>query len=326
MDDIVLDVRHVSKTFPVKTGMFSNSAGVVHAVNDVSFNVRRGETFGLVGESGCGKSTLSRTLLRLVSADSGEVYFNGQDILHVSESEMQKLRVGMRMVFQKPFNSLNPRQTVRQIIAAPFEVHKNFSYQEKEKQVLSLMDRVGLSRSYLDRYPHEFSGGQRQRIGIARALALHPELIICDEPVSALDVSIQAQILNLLKDLQQEFNLTYIFISHNLSVVKHMSDRIAVMYLGSIVEIADSQGLYKHARHPYTQALLSAIPSMDGANSRERIVLKGEIPSPVDLPTGCSFHTRCNHVMECCCKHQPDFRSMEDGSRVACFLYEEGGR
>lgn len=328
MDEILLDVRNVSKNFPAKSGMFSSAKGVVHAVDNVSFAVKRGETFGLVGESGCGKSTLSRTLLRLIPADSGEIYFEGRDILRFTKEEMRTQRAQMRMVFQKPFDSLNPRQSVREIIAAPFEIHNDGQYDRAgiEKQVLTLIDKVGLSRSYLHRYPHEFSGGQRQRIGIARALALNPKIIICDEPVSALDVSIQAQILNLLKDLQQEFQLTYIFISHNLSVVKHMSDRVAVMYLGSVVEIANSSDLYQKARHPYTKALLSAIPDPLRSAGNTRIMLKGEIPSPVNLPKGCRFHTRCNQAMAGCQEKRPELLALEKGNKVACFLYEEGGR
>lgn len=324
MNEILLDVCHVSKTFPVKTGLFGSSKDVVHAVDDVSFSVLRGETFGLVGESGCGKSSLSRTLIQLVRPDSGEVIFDGKNLAEMDGAELRRQREHMRMVFQKPFDSLNPRQTVREIIAAPMKIHRHFNHQQIDEAVLKLMDSVGLSRRYVNRYPHEFSGGQRQRIGIARALALNPKLIICDEPVSALDVSIQSQILNLLKDLQKDFNLTYIFISHNLSVVRHMSDRIAVMYLGSIVEIAESTNLYNSAMHPYTQALLSAIPE-PGTRSRERIILTGEIPSPVNPPQGCQFCTRCRHVMARCMNERPELRTVRDNHAVACFLYEEGG-
>lgn len=324
MNEILLDVRNVTKTFPVKAGLFSSSKGVVHAVDDVSFRVMRGESFGLVGESGCGKSTLSRTLLQLVPADSGEIYLDGQNLSGLPKKELRRHREQMRMVFQKPFDSLNPRQTVSQIISAPMKIHRKMSREEMNGEVHRLMDLVGLSRGYAGRYPHEFSGGQRQRIGIARALALQPRLIICDEPVSALDVSIQAQILNLLKDLQQEFHLTYIFISHNLSVVKHMSNRIAVMYLGSLVEIAQGAELYRSARHPYTQALLSAIPE-PGAQKQGRIVLQGDIPSPVNPPKGCRFCTRCPNVMERCTVERPQLKSMEDGGMVACFLYDERG-
>jgi len=326
LGDILLDVHHVSKTFPVKGGMFSRSKGFVHAVDDVSFQVERGETFGLVGESGCGKSTLSRALLQLISADSGEILFEGRDLRAMKGRELQTQRSRMRMVFQKPFTSLDPRRTVREIIAAPIRVHdRRIGAAELEKQVLELMDKVGLSPTYIDRYPHEFSGGQRQRIGIARAIALDPELIICDEPVSALDVSIQAQILNLLKDLQQKQNLTYIFISHNLSVVNHMSDRIAVMYLGSIVEIAKADALYERAMHPYTQALLSAIPDPSIAGKRRRIILTGDIPSPVNPPKGCRFSTRCAHATERCRAERPRLLDVEEGYKVACFLYESKG-
>lgn len=325
MSEILLDVKNVTKTFPVKSGLFSAAKGRVHAVDDVSFQVMRGESFGLVGESGCGKSTLSRTLLQLVPADSGEITLAGKNLAALSKKELRREREQMRMVFQKPFDSLNPRQTVHQIISAPMRIHRKMSRAEIDSEVYRLMDLVGLSRGYAGRYPHEFSGGQRQRIGIARALSLQPRLIICDEPVSALDVSIQAQILNLLKDLQTEFHLTYIFISHNLSVVKHMSDRIAVMYLGSLVEIAQGAELYRSARHPYTQALLSAIPE-PGAQKRGRIVLQGDIPSPVNPPPGCRFSTRCPQATERCKKERPVLRPMADGGMVACFLYEgEGG-
>lgn len=326
MDDILLEVQHVSKTFPVKGGLFSSGKGVVHAVDDVSFQVKRGETFGLVGESGCGKSTLSRTLLQLVPADAGEILFDGKDLRRMKGKELREQRMNMRMVFQKPFTSLNPRQTVRQIIGAPMKIHqKSLNAQRLEQKVLALMDKVGLPAAYIDRYPHEFSGGQRQRVGIARAIALSPELIICDEPVSALDVSIQAQILNLLKDLQKEEHLTYIFISHNLSVVKHMSDRIAVMYLGSIVEIARADDLYKNARHPYTKALLSAIPD-PSIEKPERIILTGDIPSPVNPPEGCRFCTRCQYVTQRCKQERPPLFEVGEDYRVACFLYEKEGK
>lgn len=325
MSEILLDVKNVSKTFPVKSGLFSSSKGVVHAVDNVSFQIQRGESFGLVGESGCGKSTLSRTLLQLTPADSGEICLDGKNMAALSKKELRSQREHMRMVFQKPFDSLNPRQTVRQIISAPMRIHRSMSRQEVDNEVMKLMDLVGLSRGYIDRYPHEFSGGQRQRIGIARALALQPQLIVCDEPVSALDVSIQAQILNLLKDLQKEFQLTYLFISHNLSVVKHMSDRIAVMYLGSLVEVANGAELYRAARHPYTKALLSAIPDPGTQQKRQRIILTGDIPSPVNPPQGCRFCTRCPMVMERCKTERPMLKQMEDGGQVACFLYEKEG-
>jgi oligopeptide/dipeptide ABC transporter ATP-binding protein len=327
LTDVLLDVRNVSKTFSVKGGMFTASKGVVHAVDDVSFQVYRGETFGLVGESGCGKSTLARTLLQLIPADKGEIFFDGKDLRNMKSKDLQKERLKMRMVFQNPFNSLNPRQTVRQIIGAPMLVyHINCDRQTLEKQVLSLMDKVELHAGYIDCYPHEFSGGQRQRIGIARALVLNPKLIICDEPVSSLDVSIQAQIMNLLKDLQAEYNLTYIFISHNLSVVKHMSNRIAVMYLGSIVESAKASDIYQKAMHPYTKALLSAISDLTIKNKRERIILTGDIPSPVNPPTGCRFCTRCMYATERCGQERPPLIEVEEDHRVACFLYEKEGR
>lgn len=324
MNDVLLDVKHISKTFPVKSGLFTASKGVVHAVDDVSFSIRRGETFGLVGESGCGKSSLSRTILQLVPADRGEILFEGTDLCKMKKKDLRKGRKDIRMIFQKPFDSLNPRQTVGEIIGAPIRLHrKEAGSAERKKEVVELMEKVGLPASYISRYPHEFSGGQRQRIGIARALAVQPKLIICDEPVSALDVSVQAQILNLLKDLQEEFGLTYLFISHNLSVVHHMSERIAVMYLGSIVEMAEAEDLYNNACHPYTQALLSAIPDPSVPEKPERIILSGDIPSPVNLPSGCRFCTRCRHAMERCRKERPPFYQIGKGHSVACFLYEK---
>lgn len=316
MSDALLDVRGVTRTFKQR-------GDVVHAVDDVSFRVNHGETFGLVGESGCGKSTLSRAILRLIPIDRGEIFFNGLRLDELSGRALRELRRQMRMIFQKPFASLNPRQTVREIIASPIDVHEpHMSRLEREKEVLRLMDVVGLAGAYIDRYPHEFSGGQRQRIGIARAIALNPKLIVCDEPVSALDVSIQAQILNLLKDLQKEFNLTYIFISHNLSVVRHMSNRIAVMYLGSIVETAPAADLYERALHPYTKALLSAIPDLSGIEGPERIILSGDVPSPVHPPVGCRFSTRCPEAMSRCMKERPVMLEMNENRKVACFLYE----
>lgn len=325
MSEDLLKVCHVNKTFPIKSGMFSKSKGFVHAVDDVSFTIHKGETFGLVGESGCGKSTLSRTILQLIPADSGEVIFDGKDLRKLSKNDLRKERQYMRMIFQKPFDSLNPRQTVRDIIGTPIQIHEKCSAEEREKQILQLMERVGLPSAYIDRYPHEFSGGQRQRIGIARALAMQPKLIVCDEPVSALDVSIQAQILNLLKTLQKEDKLTYLFISHNLSVVNHMSDRIAVMYLGSIMEMAEATELYHNPLHPYTQALLSAIPDPSVPDKPNRIILQGDIPSPVNVPQGCRFCTRCWKATDRCSKERPPFYHLKDGHAVACFLYEKEG-
>ncbi|MEH7336232.1 dipeptide ABC transporter ATP-binding protein [Neobacillus drentensis] len=326
-NDVLLEVKHLKKHFPLKKkSIFSKPAGSVKAVDDVSFSVFEGETFGLVGESGCGKSTLSRLITRLVKADSGEINFDGQDFLRLSGSDLRKERKKIQMVFQKPYESLNPRMTVGEIIGAPFEIHHVAKGAEKEKQVKNLLEMVGLSGQYVNRYPHEFSGGQRQRIGIARALALNPKLIICDEAVSALDVSIQSQILNLLNDLQKEFNLTYLFISHDLSVVKHVSNRIAVMYLGRIVEISDASGLYASPKHPYTQALLSAIPVPNPDHKKEQIILEGDVPSPVNPPTGCRLCTRCPYVMPICKEIEPEFMNVSEGHTVACHLYSSSNQ
>lgn len=314
----------MKKYFPLKKGMFSNEKGVVHAVDDVTFEVRRGETFGLVGESGCGKSTLSRTLLKLLEPTSGEIIFDGEDITNYSYKEMRKYRKNMSMIFQKPYSSLNPRETVGEIIAAPLIVHEKLDRKDVLKRVLELMELVGLSKNYINRYPHEFSGGQRQRISIARTIALNPKLIVCDEPVSALDVSIQSQILNLLKDIQEEFNLTYIFVSHDLSVVNYMADRIAVMYLGTIVELTNGDELYENPYHPYTKALFSAIPEPDLEIKKERIILKGDIPSPINPPSGCPFSTRCNYVMDICHRNRPKLINVSEEHLVACHLYKKG--
>lgn len=325
MSEVILKVDHLKKYFPVKAKMFSGSKGTVHAVDDVSFEIRKGETFGLVGESGCGKSTLSRTILNLVPADGGTIIFNGEDITNLKGKKMEKIRRKMRMIFQKPYGSLNPREKVKEIIGAPLKIHHTVPESGLEDEVLRLMDMVGLNREWLNRYPHEFSGGQRQRIGIARALAGNPELIICDEPVSALDVSIQSQVLNLLKDLQKEFELTYLFISHNLSVVKFMADRIAVMYLGVIVELADSGEIYENASHPYTKALLSAIPEAKTTQKKERIILNGDIPSPADPPAGCRFCTRCPFAQDRCRTERPELAEIRPGHFAACFLAGKGG-
>ena len=288
----LLAVENLTKRFPITKGIvFQREVGRVHAVEDVTFNVYPGETLGLVGESGCGKSTTARLATKLIESTAGKVWFNGRDITKLSARDMRPLRREMQIVFQDPYSSLNPRQTVGQIIGAPFRVHKTEG--ETKQKVQDLMDRVGLNPEHYNRYAHEFSGGQRQRIGVGRALALRPKLIVCDEPVSALDVSIQAQILNLLEDLQQEFNLTYLFISHDLGVVRHISDRIAVMYLGHLVEMAPADDLYENPKHPYTAALLSAVPKGSSTHVTKRIVLQGDVPSPVDPPSGCVFHPRC---------------------------------
>jgi oligopeptide transport system ATP-binding protein len=294
----IVELENVTKHFPVSQGVFSRVRAQVHAVEDVTLNVRKGETLGIVGESGCGKSTTARLMLRLLDPTSGTIRFEGRDITHLSHRALRPLRREMQMIFQDPYASLNPRKTVEQIVGQPFSVHKVAGAREAKLRVRELLDTVGLSREHVSRYPHEFSGGQRQRIGIARALALNPKLIVCDEPVSALDVSVQAQILNLLRSLQQEFDLTYVFISHDLSVMRQICTRIAVMYLGRIVELADSERIFERPRHPYTAVLTSAVPRMSGNGKRERIVVGGDVPSPVDPPSGCVFHPRCPRFRE----------------------------
>ncbi len=289
----LLDVRNLKTYFPVKRGVLKSTVAHVKAVDDVSFQVRPGETLGLVGESGCGKTTVGRTLLRLIPATAGEVVFDGRNVFDLPRGELKGLRRQMQIIFQDPVGSLNPRMTVGRIIGEPIQVHGLAKGSALRDRVAELLDRVGLSRDYANRYPHEFSGGQRQRIGIARALGLEPRFIVCDEPVSALDVSIQSQILNLLNDLQSELGLSYLFIAHNLAVVEHFSDRVSVMYLGRIVEVADRQALYDQPLHPYTRALLSAVPQADPRRDRKRIVLAGEVPSPMNPPGGCHFHPRC---------------------------------
>jgi oligopeptide/dipeptide ABC transporter ATP-binding protein len=320
----LLEVKNVKKYFPVKDkNIFSSQKNYVQAVNNVSFTVNEGETFGLVGESGCGKSTLARLIMGLIKADSGEINFQGRNFLDLRGSELRKSRKQMQMVFQKPYESLNPKMTVGQIISAPFDIHGVYSKQERVQKVKELLEMVGLSQQYINRYPHEFSGGQRQRIGIARAIALNPKLVICDEAVSALDVSIQSQILNLLNDLQKEFNITYLFISHDLSVVKHVSDKIGVMYLGEMVEVGDAETIYKNPKHPYTQALLSAIPIPDPTYKKERIILEGDLPSPINPPSGCRLSTRCPYVMPHCKEASPELTTLGANHKVACHLFSE---
>ena len=309
----LLEVRDLVKHFPVE-----NSDDVVQAVDDVSFSIRAGETLGLVGESGCGKSTVGRTILRLQEPTSGEVLFEGKNIVGASNDEMRGLRREMQIIFQDPYASLNPRQSIRSIISEPLKIHGIGDKREHADRVADLLEKVGLDPNYMTRYPHEFSGGQRQRIGIARALALNPKLIICDEPVSALDVSVQAQVVNLLQDLQSQFGLTYLFISHGLAVVEHISNRVAVMYLGKIVEIADAEELYKNPLHPYTKALLSAIPVPDPKQKRERIVLRGDVPTPINPPSGCRFRTRCPIAIDACAEIVPELREIVPGHTAAC--------
>ncbi len=317
--DVLLEVRNLTKYYPVTRGfIFQRQVGAVKAVDGVSFVIRRGETLGLVGESGCGKTTLGRVILRLQEPTAGEAIFEGRDVFKLSKEEMRRLRRDMQIIFQDPYSSLNPRMTVGDIIGEPLEIHRLARGREKVRRVQELLEVVGLSPYHANRYPHEFSGGQRQRIGIARALAVHPKLIIADEPVSALDVSIQAQILNLLQELQREFGLTYLFIAHDLSVVKHISDRIAVMYLGRIVELADADELFSNPQHPYTEALLSDVPIPNPELRRERIILPGDVPSPVNPPSGCRFHTRCLYAQPSCRVEEPAFEDIGNGHFVAC--------
>jgi oligopeptide/dipeptide ABC transporter ATP-binding protein len=315
----LVEVEHLTKHFPVRQGVFSRAAGVVHAVEDVSFTIRRGETLGIVGESGCGKSTTARLLLRLLNPTAGSIRFEGTDIARLRSGRLRPMRREMQMVFQDPYSSLNPRKTVGQIVSDPFKIHHDT--RDVRNRVRELLARVGLSPEHYNRYPHEFSGGQRQRIGVARALALRPKLIVCDEPVSALDVSVQAQILNLLKDLQREFGLTYVFISHDLSVIRQICDRIAVMYLGRILEVGPAEEIYDHPRHPYTGALLSAVPKLvrEGGGRRQRIVLGGDVPSPIDPPQACIFHPRCPRMKPGHCDVEaPQLRSFGHGQEAAC--------
>jgi len=321
----LVEVKDLVKHFPIRGGVFLKEIASVKAVDGVSLSIREGETMGLVGESGCGKTTLGRLMLRLEEPTAGEIYFQGENILTYGPSRMRALRREMQIVFQDPFSSLNPRKTVAEIVGEPLRVHGIGSRREREERVLSLLEVVGLRQEHLRRYPHQFSGGQRQRIGVARALALNPKLIVCDEAVSALDVSIQAQVINLLQDLQGEFGLTYLFISHDLSVVEHVSNRVAVMYLGKLVEIAASEELYTTPLHPYTQALLSASPIPDPTTRRQRIILKGDVPSPIDPPSGCRFHTRCLYAREICSKDEPELREVQRDHLAACFFAGQVG-
>ncbi|WP_188205678.1 ABC transporter ATP-binding protein [Alkalibacillus aidingensis] len=321
MSKPILEVNHLKKYFDVKGGVFGRKVGEVKAVDDVSFTVNEGEILGIVGESGCGKSTTGKALLRLIEPTDGEVKFEDQDITSISSEQMRLLRKDMQIIFQDPYASLNPRHTVEKIIGEPLLVHGMNSKEERKARVKELLEVVGLRPYHASRYPHQFSGGQRQRIGIARALANNPKLIICDEPVSALDVSVQSQILNLMEDLRNQFNLTYIFIAHDLSVVKHISDRVGVMYLGKMVELADKDEIYENPKHPYTQALLSAVPVADPDEERDRIILEGDVPSPSNPPSGCPFHTRCPLVMDVCKEDKPQFKEDGDQHFVACHLY-----
>ncbi len=323
-NETLLKVDDLFMHFPIYRGVIRRQVGAVHAVDGVSFDVKRGETLGLVGESGCGKSTTGRTILQLYKPTGGNVYFEGSNLVELKAEEMRWMRRQMQMIFQDPYASLNPRMTVRNIVGEPLEVHNVANAKEIEERVEHLLELVKLNPSFADRYPHEFSGGQRQRIGIARALALQPSFIICDEPISALDVSIQAQVVNLLEELQEQFNLTYLFIAHDLSMVRHISKRVAVMYLGIIVELAERDDLYLNPLHPYTQALLSAVPIPDPVADakRHRTILEGDVPSPVNPPSGCRFRTRCPIAEGLCAESRPEFRELKPGHFVACHFAE----
>ena len=318
-----METKDLSKYFTGKKGLLNRQPAQVKAVDHVSLTVNKGETLGLVGESGCGKSTLGRTILRLIPATEGQVLYNGEDILTYDKKKMWEMRRKLQIIFQDPYSSLNPRMTVYDLISAPLEVYKIGTKAERREMVEEILQEVGLDKQYLNRFPHEFSGGQRQRIGIARALILNPEFVVCDEAVSALDVSVRAQVLNLMRNMQQKKNLTYLFISHDLSVVRHISDRIAVMYLGSVAEVAEKAQLYSNPMHPYTKALLSAIPLPDVKKKRQRIILQGDVPSAYNPPSGCKFHTRCPYATDRCKQEIPVLRQMEKGHQVACHRAEE---
>ncbi|MEH7332513.1 dipeptide ABC transporter ATP-binding protein [Neobacillus drentensis] len=321
-DEYILEVEDVKKYFPIKKGVFSKQVGSVKAVDGVSFQVRKGETLGIVGESGCGKSTMARLILRLLDVTDGRIKLEGKDVTTLPKQDMRAIRRNIQMVFQDPYASLNPRWTVERTLLEPMKVYDIGTKNERRDKVSELLNKVGLDPSYAKRHPHEFSGGQRQRIGIARALVLNPKLIIADEPVSALDISVQAQVINLMQDLQDQYNLTYMFITHDLSVCEHISDRVAVMYLGKVVELASKDQLFSNPLHPYTLALISAAPEVNDAQKKERIVLKGDVPSPANPPKGCAFHTRCPSCMEICKVETPVLNEIESGQYVACHLYE----
>ena len=323
-EKVLVDVKNLKKYYPVKGGLLQRVQAWVKAVDDISFQIFEGESFGLVGESGCGKTTAGRTILRLVPATEGDVIFDGTDVFGLSNREMKLKRKDMQIIFQDPFSSLDPRMAVGESIAEGLRIHTDLNADQRYERVVQMLTTVGMRADHARRYPHEFSGGQRQRIGIARALALEPKFIVCDEPVSALDVSIQASVLNLLKELQAEFDLTYLFIAHNLSVVEHFSDRVGVMYLGKLVELADRKNLFHNPLHPYTQALMSAIPVPDPKVRKKRIILEGDVPSPINPPTGCRFHTRCPLAYDRCSQEEPPLKDYSDGHFAACWLMEEG--
>lgn len=321
-DKYMLEVNKLRKYFPIKDGLLQRTVGYIKAVDGISFNIEKGTTMGLVGESGCGKTTVGRTILRLFEKDAGQVLFKGEEVFDLSKKDLQSTRPQMQIIFQDPFSSLSPRLPVREIIGEAVREHKIVPDSEFNDYIAEIMENCGLQPYHRDRYPHEFSGGQRQRICIARALALNPEFVVCDEPVSALDVSVQAQIINLLMDLQQKFNLTYLFISHDLSVVEHISDTIGVMYLGDLVEFSKKEDIFRNPLHPYTKALFSAIPVPDPTANSERIIIEGSIPSPANPPKGCKFHTRCSECMEICKKEVPIEKEVEPGHFVVCHLYD----
>lgn len=322
-NDLILEAKHIKKYFPIKGGIFKRTVGHIKAVDDVSLTVFRGETLGIVGESGSGKSTFGRVLLKLINPTDGQIRFENKDITKLNNRQMRPIRKDMQMVFQDPYASLNSKMSVEELIEEPLIVQTNMSKKERKQKVNEMLEKVGLRSSDRLKYPHEFSGGQRQRISIARALVLNPKFVICDEPVSALDVSIQAQVLNLMADLQDDLDLTYLFISHDLSVVKHISDRVGVMYLGRITEIAPKKDLYENPLHPYTKALLSAVPSINVKKRKEKIILSGDLPSPSNPPSGCAFRTRCPYANEQCAVVRPELKEIQQNHFVACHLYEQ---
>lgn len=322
-NEILIEVKNLKKYFPVKNEFLGGEKKFVKAVDGVSFNIRKGETFGLVGESGCGKSTLGRSITRLYDITEGDIFFEGTNISKLSKKEMKSFYSKIQTIFQDPYSSLNPNMTVRELVNEPLALHTKLNKEERNRKIKELLEMVGLSESDMDKFPYEFSGGQRQRIGIARAISTEPDFILCDEPISALDVSIQAQVVNMLEDLQKELKLTYLFVAHDLSMVKHISDRIGVMYLGKMVEISNSNELYKNPLHPYTKGLLSAIPIADPkkAKKSEISLIKGDVPSPIDIPTGCRFHTRCPYATEKCKAIEPEMKEIEKDHFVSCHLY-----
>jgi oligopeptide/dipeptide ABC transporter ATP-binding protein len=322
LEEYILEVENLKKYFPIKKGVFSKQIGAVKAVDGVSFQIRKGETLGVVGESGCGKSTMARLIIRLLEATEGQIKLDGKELTTLPKKEMRSKRRDIQMVFQDPYASLNPKWTVERTLLEPMRVYNIGSKRERKEKVVELLNKVGLDPSYAKRHPHEFSGGQRQRVGIARALVLNPKMIIADEPVSALDISVQAQVINLMQDLQDQFNLTYMFITHDLSIVEHISDRVAVMYLGKIVELSSKEQLFSNPLHPYTLALMSAAPEVNATQKKERIVLKGDVPSPANPPQGCAFHTRCPSCMGICKVETPTLKEITTGQFAACHLYQ----